>query len=67
MTFTCPPEYKVVMTGIPEVTDSTYHSVEKCVRDFTIMLAIHHTTYVEDYNGLLITIWRNGVSRVSNL
>lgn len=59
VTFTCPPEYEVVMTGIPEVVDSTYHCVENCIRDFTIMLATHHTTYVEDYNGLLITVWGN--------
>ena len=57
VTFRCPEEYEVVMTGIPEVNDSAYHSVEKCIRDFTIMLATHHATYVEDYNGLCITIW----------
>lgn len=59
VTFTCPPEYEVVMTGIPEVKDSTYHSVEKSIRDFTIMLATQHTTYVEDHKGLRITIWGN--------
>lgn len=59
VTFTCPADYEVVMTGIPEVTDSTYHCVEKCVRDFSIMLATHYETYMEDYKGLLLSIWGN--------
>lgn len=59
VTFTCPSRFEVAMTGIPEVTDSTYHVTEAYVRDFTIMLASNHETYQEEYNGVLISVFGN--------
>lgn len=57
VTFTCPSEFQVVMTGNPEFDGTSYHSTQSYVRDFTIMLATNHTKYEDDYNGIHITVF----------